>query len=68
MDLALRVADHRPQPVPEREALVCGDREPAGGAEGLQGPEGRRRDPDAVADALSAHPRTIPFDRTLSRA
>ena len=31
----LRRADHRHEPVPEREALVCGDRQPSGGEEGL---------------------------------
>ena len=30
---------------PEREALVPGDRQAAGGAEGIQGAEGRRRHP-----------------------
>jgi glutathione S-transferase len=48
VDLALRVADDRHEPVSEREALVCGDRQPSGGAEGLQGAEGRRRDSDAL--------------------
>src|SRR5262249_33653710 len=47
--VAVRVADRRPQPVPQREALVRGDRQPAGGEEGLQGAEGRRRDSHAVA-------------------
>ena len=54
VDLALRVADDRHEPVSEREALVRGDRQSPGGAEGLQGAEGRRRSPDAVRRAISA--------------
>jgi hypothetical protein len=38
--LALRVADVDLNQYPEREALVRRDRQPAGGAEGLQGAEG----------------------------
>ncbi len=34
--------------VPEREALVHRDRRTSGGAEGLQGAQGRRRNSDAV--------------------
>src|SRR5262249_59502925 len=41
--LALRMADGRSQRVSQREALVHDHRQAAGGAEGLQGPEGRRR-------------------------
>src|SRR5947207_5644280 len=43
VDLALRVADDRHEPVPQCEALVPGDRRATGGAEGLQGSQGRRR-------------------------
>ena len=46
MGLALRMADRRPQPVSQREAVVSRHRPPAGGAEGLQGAEGRRRGAD----------------------
>src|SRR5688500_4705246 len=43
VDLALRMADDRHEPVSEREALVSGDRRAARGAEGLQGSKGRWR-------------------------
>ncbi len=35
VDFALRMADHRHEQIPEREALVCRHRQPPGGAEGL---------------------------------
>ena len=46
----LRVADHRPEAVSERAALVSGDRQQARDAEGLQGAQGRRRgaDPEVI--------------------
>src|SRR5262249_25149331 len=48
LGLALRMADGRPQPLSQREAVVHHHRQAAGGAEGLQGAQGRRRssDPD----------------------
>ena len=45
--VALRVADRRPQQVSQRQALVPRDRRAAGGAEGLQGAQGRRRGSDS---------------------
>ena len=42
----LRVADHRPEAVSERAALVSRHRQQARDAEGLQGAEGRRRGSD----------------------
>ena len=48
VDLALRMAEDRPQQVPEREALVHRHRQAPGGAARLQGAEGRRRNSDAV--------------------
>src|SRR5262249_16636236 len=44
--LALRVADHRPQGVSQRNAVVHDHCQAAGGSEGLQSAEGRRRDSD----------------------
>ena len=48
VDFALRMADHRSQRLSERQALVHDDRQPPRRAPRLQGPEGRRRNPDAV--------------------
>ena len=45
---ALRMADRRSQPVSERQALVHGNRQAPGDAEGLQSAERRRRSTDAV--------------------
>ena len=61
VDLALRVADDRHEPVSEREALVCGDRQPSGGEEGLQGAEGHRRDSDALTfwQGRAAHAKRV---------
>ena len=42
--VALRMADGRPQAVPQRAALVPRHRQPAGDPEGLQSAEGRRRE------------------------
>ena len=53
MDLALRVADHRPETVPEREALVRNHRRAPGSAEGLQGAEGHGPDADAIGPATA---------------
>src|SRR5262249_15452715 len=44
--LALRVADHRSQGVSQRDAVVHEHCQTAGGSEGLQSAEGRRRDSD----------------------
>src|SRR6185503_20223287 len=49
VDFALRMADHRHEPVSEREALVSGDRGAPSGAKGLQGSQGRRRDSEALS-------------------
>ncbi len=48
VDFALRMADHRLEAISQRQALVHGHREKAGGAEGLQSAEGHGRHPDAV--------------------
>src|SRR5262245_6125245 len=52
LGLALRMADGRPQPLPQRQAMVHHHRQAAGGAEGLQGPEGRGRNSDPVMTLL----------------
>ena len=53
---------------PEREALVRGDRQPPRRAEGLQGPEGRRRNPDAVSRRARAKREMTRFAGSLPRA
>ena len=63
----LRVAGDRPERVPEREALVCRDRRPAGGAEGLSRAEIRLRHPDAVS-ALGFRKRVTPRHRRHRRS
>ena len=45
--VALRMADRRSQSISQRQALVRRHRQAPGGAEGLQGAEGRRRRADA---------------------
>ncbi len=49
VDLALRVADHRHETIPQRQTLVRDHRKAPGGAEGLQGAQGHGPDPDAVS-------------------
>src|SRR5436190_3232674 len=51
--LALRMADRRPQQLPQCEALVCGNRQAARGTEGLQGAEGCRRRAGTVTRAAA---------------
>src|SRR5215831_6501018 len=46
MGLALRMANHRSQGVSQRDAVVHEHCQAAGGSEGLQSAEGRRRDSD----------------------
>ena len=48
LDLALRVADHRHEAVPQRQTLVREHRRAPRRAEGLQGAQGHGPDPDAV--------------------
>ena len=49
VDIALRVADHRHETIPQCQTLVRDHRSAAGGAEGLQGAQGYGPDPDAVS-------------------
>src|SRR5215510_6151199 len=58
--LALRVADHRSQGVSQRDAVVHEHCQTAGGSEGLQSAEGRRRDPDTGVMTASAGSRGRP--------
>src|SRR5262249_5678099 len=58
--LALRVADHRSQGVSQRDAVVHEHCQTAGGSEGLQSAEGRRRDSDTGVMTASAGSRGCP--------
>ena len=58
VDQPLRVADHRPEAISERAALVSGDRQQARDAKGLQGAQGRRRGSD---------PEVIPVTKTVRK-
>src|SRR5438270_8742221 len=49
MDLTLRVADHRPQSISQRQALVCDDCQPPGGAARLSCAQECAGNPDAVS-------------------
>src|SRR5262249_41721347 len=58
--LALRVADRRSQGVSQRDAVVHEHCQTAGGSEGLQSAEGRRRDSDTGVMTASAGSRGRP--------
>jgi hypothetical protein len=65
VDLALRLADHRPQPVSQREALVRRDRQPPGRAQpsppkGGEGAQAACPPHSLTANAASPRMRTSP--------